>query len=242
MGRQHREFWDDRDREPAGIVIHPRVALVFTLLMILALFGLIMAMENAPSASASPAVQVATCATGDAVTRVQQRLAAFGYTVAVDGDYGPQTTRAVRHFQKVNGLVADGIAGPITSAALGITAGATAVSPAVRGAQTQITPPPPAPVSFDAKCPQYVGLVEFFSPGWDVQRMDAIMYRESRCRPDVTSNTGCCRGLFQIHQLHVPNLGVCGVYSASDLFDPGKNVCAAAVVYRRAGGMSPWAL
>lgn len=93
MGRQHREFWDDRDREPAGIVIHPRVALVFTLLMILALFGLIMAMENAPSASASPAVQVATGATGDAVTRVQQRLAAFGYTVAVDGDYGPQTTR-----------------------------------------------------------------------------------------------------------------------------------------------------
>jgi peptidoglycan hydrolase-like protein with peptidoglycan-binding domain len=46
---------------------------------------------------------------GDAVRRLQQQLA-FG----VDGRFGPRTEKALPDFQKKNGLVADGMAGPAT--------------------------------------------------------------------------------------------------------------------------------
>jgi hypothetical protein len=83
-------------------------------------------------------------------------------------------------------------------------------------------------------------LLWLFSPGWDVQRMSRIMFRESRCQPSATNS--CCSGLFQIHRIHIPNLAPCGVYSRSDLYDPVKNICSAAIVFQRAGGMSPWNL
>lgn len=168
---------------------------------------------------------------GDDVKIVQEALADYGYSVVVDGVFGPQTEKAVQHFQRVSSLVTDGIVGPITSRALGLTQ-------TTRGEQTQLTS---APV-FSGPCAQYAGLLSYFSPGWSVSQFQQIMHRESRCRPDVTSSTGCCHGLLQIHQMHIRNLGVCGVYSVSDLKQPDKNVCSAAVLYRRAGGASPWAL
>ena len=59
--------------------------------------------------------------TGDTVLTIQQKLIRWGYLDAeADGIYGPKTARAVRLFQRRNGLVEDGIAGPATLAALGI--------------------------------------------------------------------------------------------------------------------------
>lgn len=56
------------------------------------------------------------------VRAVQRRLkAAFaGYAghLVIDGDFGSQTQAAVREFQRRSGLVADGIVGPMTAAAL----------------------------------------------------------------------------------------------------------------------------
>ena len=46
---------------------------------------------------------------GDAVWRLQQQLA-----IDADGRFGSRTERAVRDYQKKNGLVADGMAGPST--------------------------------------------------------------------------------------------------------------------------------
>ncbi|SMC27465.1 Putative peptidoglycan binding domain-containing protein [Desulfacinum hydrothermale DSM 13146] len=59
---------------------------------------------------------------GDDVRRLQEALAAKGYTVTVDGIFGPQTHRAVVAFQKASGhLKVDGIVGPATRARLDLT-------------------------------------------------------------------------------------------------------------------------
>jgi hypothetical protein len=55
---------------------------------------------------------------GKAVAAVQQRLAANRVCLAVDGDFGPLTRRAVRAFQRAHGLAADGVVGPLTWGAL----------------------------------------------------------------------------------------------------------------------------
>jgi peptidoglycan hydrolase-like protein with peptidoglycan-binding domain len=41
--------------------------------------------------------------------------------VSADGDFGPGTERAVKAWQAKNGLTADGIVGPKTLAAMGIS-------------------------------------------------------------------------------------------------------------------------
>ena len=56
---------------------------------------------------------------GDDVRAVQQALEDKGYdTGGADGCYGPKTEKAVRAYQKAQGLATDGIVGPKTWAAL----------------------------------------------------------------------------------------------------------------------------
>lgn len=71
---------------------------------------------------------------GVRVKRVQEALRAAGYRgdvlnrklLVVDGEYGPRTRRAVKRFQKAKRLFVDGVVGPDTYAALGITITASA--------------------------------------------------------------------------------------------------------------------
>lgn len=61
---------------------------------------------------------------GSKVSSVQRRLANLGYyigTTGVDGVYGAYTAGAVRAFQAKNGLLVDGIAGPRTLRAMGLS-------------------------------------------------------------------------------------------------------------------------
>ena len=52
---------------------------------------------------------------------IQRALNNYGMHLRVDGSTGPLTRRAIREFQSANGLVADGVVGPKTLAALGLT-------------------------------------------------------------------------------------------------------------------------
>jgi|SRR6185503_2377901 len=56
--------------------------------------------------------------TGGEVTMLQRALSFLGYTISIDGDYGPGTAAVVTQFQTDNGLDADGEAGPNTWGAL----------------------------------------------------------------------------------------------------------------------------
>ena len=63
---------------------------------------------------------------GNEVTQIQTKLKRWGYyTGSIDGVYGSKTVAAVKWFQSKNGLTADGIAGPATLAAMGITSSST---------------------------------------------------------------------------------------------------------------------
>ena len=55
---------------------------------------------------------------GSDVKKAQQLLNQKGYTLVVDGDFGPSTQAAVKNFQRTNGLTDDGIIGPKTWEAL----------------------------------------------------------------------------------------------------------------------------
>ena len=85
--------------------------------------------SNSPALATTPAVTTPPVATptltppslqlgfkgSDAVRAVQKRLKELGYYKgAADGDYGPATEKAVKEFQKANGLRADGKCGEQT--------------------------------------------------------------------------------------------------------------------------------
>lgn len=80
---------------------------------------------------ASLASGISYGARGDDVKKIQQKLKQWGYySGAVDGVFGSGTLAAVKSFQRKNGLKADGIVGPATAAAMGISL------PSGGGAQT----------------------------------------------------------------------------------------------------------
>ena len=66
---------------------------------------------------------------GSEVTKIQEKLKRWGYySGAVDGIYGQKTYEAVKYFQRRNGLTVDGVAGPKTLAAMGISSGGSSGS------------------------------------------------------------------------------------------------------------------
>ena len=64
--------------------------------------------------------------TGSVVKTMQRKLKNWGYYKgSVDGIFGSKTREAVKYFQRKNGLTADGIVGPKTLAALGMSSGSS---------------------------------------------------------------------------------------------------------------------
>ena len=76
--------------------------------------------------TSADAASIQRGSTGDTVRQIQTKLKQWGYySGAVDGVYGSGTEKAVRYFQKKNGLTVDGKAGAKTLAALGISSAAS---------------------------------------------------------------------------------------------------------------------
>ncbi len=92
--------------------------------------------------------------TGSGVTELQEKLQSWGYyTGEVDGVYGGRTEAAVKSFQRKNGLTVDGIAGPATLSAMGISGGSQA------SAQSNDTALLARLISAEARGEPYVGQV-----------------------------------------------------------------------------------
>lgn len=223
-----------------------RTLTVRSLALVIAILGLVIFVAYDVEASTSFGDR------GAEVEDIQEVLADNGYTVKVDGIFGPQTLRAVRHFQKSSGLVTDGVVGPITGGALGLFQAVRIGNPV----QTSPPPPPPAPApglyapEGLSDCDEMnwyrraVGLPEVFaSLGW----------RESNCRNEDAVKTFCCHGYWQMYtSLHLrdhrlaPKMNNCGVYSHYDLNsdtpgDKRRQACAAKALYDTVG-LTPWAL
>jgi hypothetical protein len=117
----------------------------------------------------------------------------------------------------------------------------------------RLTPPPgPAAttVPSSARCPQWWGLAREL--GWDDEsllRLDVVMFRESRCLPDVWNRddpNGGSRGLLQVNGSWTRWLRELDVLAEKeDLFDPKVNLAAALAIYRYGldryeFGWGPW--
>lgn len=190
--------------------------------------------------------------TGQAVIEIQQDLASFGYVLAIDGQFGLKTWRAVTHFQRSSGLTVDGYVGPITRAAMDRAVNRLALSTEISASSE---PPFASPAKTDADpytglsgCAlmkahrQAVGL-----PAW----FDDIVWRESRCRAEPSVRTWCCVGPLQLYvSLHLRDSRIasryhaCGVRSEADVDGPNdiaRHYCAARALYD-VQGASAWSL
>jgi len=104
-----------------------RFLIILAFVFIFAISGVGLGMTGVSLASHKKAdeieqdISVATLTSAENKT-VQTKLKRWGYYKgAIDGIYGNQTKTAVKNFQRKNGLTADGIVGPKTAAALGMT-------------------------------------------------------------------------------------------------------------------------
>lgn len=80
---------------------------------------------SAASTTATSGTTLSQGASGTAVKRLQRLLAKAGFAVAVDGQFGADTTKAVRAFQGVTGLAGTGVADAATVRLLSATTRST---------------------------------------------------------------------------------------------------------------------
>lgn len=126
---------------------------------------------------------------------------------------------------------------------------AVASAPAVR-----VDPPAPpstgvlpegsgSSASVDGRCVGWNDLLIRYSPGWDVDRMSRIMYRESRCVAEARNRRSGSTGLLQLMPMHCAWLddALGEPCTVARLQDPQYNIRAAAALWRRQGYQA-WAL
>jgi peptidoglycan hydrolase-like protein with peptidoglycan-binding domain len=105
-----RKVYKMRQKKPRLLVVGSLLALAMSLTLGVAIFA------NATPAQATTYSwpDVGQGSTGENVYSIQLMLQAHGYSLSIDGDFGPQTAATVRAFQSAHGLSVDGIVGPQT--------------------------------------------------------------------------------------------------------------------------------
>jgi peptidoglycan hydrolase-like protein with peptidoglycan-binding domain len=179
------------------------------------------------SATALPKPPAPTAPAVNNTLRALAKLHSFGYSI----DTPARADRAIRHWQKANGLVVDGIVGPEVIRSLGI-GGATATATAVR-----VNPPAPQPVVSDDPESIIRAIWPDDIEDWAVR----IAKRESNLQPHVRNS--CCWGLFQIHWVahHSWLTAEFGITSPEQLYDPTVNATVALALYMRSTPhCQPW--
>lgn len=89
-------------------------ALVLAIITLVAVSVLVIPVANA--------AVIKVGSSGTIVKTIQTRLKRWGYyTGSIDGIFGSKTKEAVKYFQRRNGLTVDGIVGPATASAMGIS-------------------------------------------------------------------------------------------------------------------------
>ena len=94
------------------------------------------ALTSASAAAAWPTVKSGS--TGENVYSVQLLLEAHGYSLGIDGSFGPQTASTVKSFQSAHHLSVDGVVGPQTWSALIVTTQNGSTGAAVIALQRQL--------------------------------------------------------------------------------------------------------
>ena len=108
------------------------------MLVFCACLGVTYASVNLPVQTAQ-AVVLKVGNRGNTVKTMQQKLKNWGYYKGtVDGIFGNQTKEAVKYFQRRNGLVVDGIAGPKTLSAMGIYSGSSGATSSYSNADVEL--------------------------------------------------------------------------------------------------------
>lgn len=204
-----------------------------------------------PVAGAAPStVWLTHGSTGDTVTEVQTILASHGWTIAVDGQYGPQTEGIVERFQESSGLYVDGIVGPSTYKTLqGVK----------RGAQVQVVTPPPSTWSGDipeygnrgACTPAEASIIArtFAAAGASTDTIRwalLVASRESGCDEDTHNRSSRTRddsfGVFQLNALggHFGSSGILAGFDPWALLTDFELNARAAVTLWQTCGRLPW--
>ncbi len=126
-----------------GIYVLNKVRSRFSLLLLLSIIVLCSSIGLKTVLSVTP-VEAASWpdesqgSSGENVVSVQLLLLAHGYSLSVDGRFGPQTTAAVKAFQSAHGLSADGGVGPQTWPVLIITTSQGSTGATVEALQRQL--------------------------------------------------------------------------------------------------------
>lgn len=179
---------------------------------------------------------------GDEVRILQQALSNAGWPTWVDGEFGPHTESTVEMYQRANGLIVDGIAGPQTLGHLGIWRSGSAASPAPASPALDA---PSTPSLAVGRCSQWTPLAA--QVGWPTSTLEwlsGIMWRESGCNPNAHNTVGNddSYSLLQINTkgaLWGELQWRCGLTYKDQLLDPATNLACGYKLYL-AYGTKPW--
>src|SRR4051794_22517634 len=194
--------------------------LVLAAIATLAAFSAAAAVDAPVSAAASKTTTLKPGSRGPAVKKLQRRL-----HVRATGYYGSQTKAAVKRFQRANKMKADGIAGPATLRALGVTPAHSAAAEGTGGASAESGGS---------------GSSGSGSSGGSRVHVPAALKRIAQCEsggnPRAVSPSGQYRGKYQFDQATWERWGGTG--------DPAKASEARqdriAVKLYKARGTAPW--